>query len=188
MIAVQAPFAHQTARAITIAAASGERSARPKAIGTCAKDQFAAYVRVPQLQSLRLLCLLHVDPRHSIAGDQRPLRVRPKSAQDIPGRPMGSLSTMAMSMLLRRLDATITVHEFRSSFRDWAAETGVEFSVAEQCLAHAIGSNVTRSYLRTSMLERRRPVLASWAAFVTGEADSNVVPLRRPDHGHRPAP
>jgi hypothetical protein len=39
----------------------------------------------------------------------------------------------------------------------------VEFSVAEQCLAHAIGSNVTRSYLRTSMLERRRPVLASWA-------------------------
>ena len=53
---------------------------------------------------------------------------------------------MAMSMLHRRLDATITVHGFRSSFRDSAAETGVEFSVAEQCLAHAIGSNVTRSY------------------------------------------
>ena len=49
---------------------------------------------------------------------------------------------MAMSMLLHRLDATITVHGFRSSFRDWAAETGVEFSVAEQCLAHAIGGNV----------------------------------------------
>jgi hypothetical protein len=73
---------------------------------------------------------------------------------------MGLLSTMAMSVLLRRLDATITVHGFRSLFRCWAAETGVEFSVAEQCLAHAIGSNVTRSYLRTSMLELRRPVLA----------------------------
>jgi integrase len=75
---------------------------------------------------------------------------------------MGPLSTMAMSMLLHRLDATITVHGFRSLFRDWAAEIGVEVSVAEQCLAHAIGRNVTRSYLRTSMLELRRPVLASW--------------------------
>jgi hypothetical protein len=46
-------------------------------------------------------------------------------------------------------------------------------------LARAIGSNVTRSYLRTSMLELRRPVLESWAAFLTGGADSNVVPLRR---------
>ena len=92
---------------------------------------------------------------------------------------MGLLSTMVMSMLLRRLDATITVHGFRGSFRDWAAETGVEFSVAEQCLAHAIGSNVTRSYLRTSMLERRKPVLASWASFVCGETGDNVVKLRR---------
>jgi integrase len=92
---------------------------------------------------------------------------------------MGLLSPMAISMLLRRLDATRTVHGFRSSFRDWAAEAGMEFSVAEQCLAHAIGSNVTRSYLRTSMLERRRPVLASWASFVCGETGDNVVKLRR---------
>jgi integrase len=84
-----------------------------------------------------------------------------------------------MSMLLHRLDATITVHGFRSSFRDWAAETGVEFSVAEQCLAHAIGGNVTRSLLRTSMLELRRPVIASWASFVCGETGDNVIELRR---------
>ena len=86
---------------------------------------------------------------------------------------------MAMSMLLHRLDATITVHGFRSSFRDWAAETGVEFSVAEQCLAHAIGGNVIRSYQHSSMLERRRPVLSSWATFVTGETADNVVALNR---------
>ena len=92
---------------------------------------------------------------------------------------MGLPSTMAMSMLLRRLDATITVHGFRSSFRDWAAEAGMEFSLAEQCLAHAIGSNVTRSYLRTSMRELRRPVLASWASFVCGETGDNVVELRK---------
>jgi integrase len=95
------------------------------------------------------------------------------------GRPMRPLSTMAMSMMLRRLGVPVTVHGFRSSFRDWAAEQGVAFDLAEASLAHAIGSNVTRSYLRTSMLELRRPVLASWASFVTGEADSNVVPLRR---------
>jgi integrase len=91
---------------------------------------------------------------------------------------MGLLSTLAMSMLLRRFDATITVHGFRSSFGDWAAETGVEFAVAE-CLAHAIGSNVTRSYLRTSMLELRRPVIASWASFVCGQTGDDVVELRR---------
>ena len=81
--------------------------------------------------------------------------------------------------VLRRLDATITVHGFRSSFRDWAAETGVEFSVAEQCLAQCHSSNVNRSYLRTSMLELRRPVLASWGSFVCLETGVNVVELRR---------
>jgi integrase len=80
-----------------------------------------------------------------------------------------------MSMLLHRLDATITVHGFRSSFRDWAAETGVEFSVAEQCLAHAIGGNVTRSYLRTSMLELRRSV----GVICLRRDGDNVVELRR---------
>ena len=55
----------------------------------------------------------------------------------------------------------------------------VEFSVAEQCLAHAIGSNLNRSYLRTSMLELRRPVLATWASFVCGETGDNVIELRR---------
>ena len=76
---------------------------------------------------------------------------------------------MAMSMMLRRLGVPVTWHGIRSSFRDWAAEQGVAFDLAEASLAHAIGSNVTRSYLRTSMLKLRRPVLASWASFVGGE-------------------
>ena len=86
----------------------------------------------------------------------------------------------ALAMLMRRLRAgQFTVHGFRSSFRDWAAETGVVFEVAEASLAHAIGSNVTRSYLRTTMLERRRPIMAAWANFVCGSDADNVVPLRR---------
>jgi hypothetical protein len=51
---------------------------------------------------------------------------------------------MAMSMLLRRLDVPVTVHRFRSSFLDWAAEQGVAFEVAEQCLARATGDAVWR--------------------------------------------
>jgi integrase len=84
-----------------------------------------------------------------------------------------------MAMLMRRLGAgQFTVHGFRSSFRDWAAETGVVFEVAEASPAHAIGSNVTRSYLRTTMLERRRPIMAARANFVRGSDADNVLPFK----------
>jgi integrase len=96
-----------------------------------------------------------------------------------PGRPMRALSTMAMAMMLRRLDTPVTVHGFRSSFRDWAAEQGVPFDLAEASLAHAIGSNVTRSYLRTSMLELRRPIMAKWAKFLSGEPSADVIDIKR---------
>jgi integrase len=96
-----------------------------------------------------------------------------------PGRPMRPLSTMAMSMMLRRLGVPVTVHGFRSSFRDWAAEQGVAFELAEASLAHTIGSNVTRAYLRTSMLELRRPILQKWADYVTGSDADNVITLKR---------
>ena len=89
---------------------------------------------------------------------------------------MGLLSTMAMSTLLRRLDVPVTVHGFRSSFSRLGGRARGPVELAE---AHAIGSNVTRSYLRTSMLELRRPVLASWASFVCGETGDNVVELRK---------
>jgi hypothetical protein len=72
-----------------------------------------------------------------------------------------------------------TVHGFRSAFRDWAGDHGVEFEVAEQCLAHKVGNAVTQAYLRTTMVERRRKVMADWAAFLAGEADAGtVVPIR----------
>jgi hypothetical protein len=42
------------------------------------------------------------------------------------------------------------VHGFRSTFRDWAGDQGVDFEIAEACLAHAIGNSVTLAYLRTT--------------------------------------
>ena len=56
-------------------------------------------------------------------------------------------------------------------------------------LAHAVGNAVTRAYLRTTMLERRRKVMADWAALLAGESDAaKVVPLKaRGDRGDQPA-
>jgi integrase len=88
---------------------------------------------------------------------------------------------MAMTMTMRRLGVKeFTVHGFRSSFRDWAGDHGVEFDVAEQCLAHKVVNAVTQAYLRTTMVARRRPVMEAWASFLlTGKsAGAKVVPFK----------
>ena len=92
-----------------------------------------------------------------------------------PGRPMKPLSNMSMVMLMRRLNVPVTVHGFRSSFRNWAAKQGVAFEVAEACLAHAVGNAVTRAYLHTTVPELRRPVMINWANYI---CPSNVIQLR----------
>jgi integrase len=93
----------------------------------------------------------------------------------IPKRP---LSNMALSMLMRRMNIDVTVHGFRTSFRTWASEIGhVEFELAESCLSHRVGNAVSRAHNRSNLLERRRPVMASWANYVEGNADAKVLAL-----------
>jgi integrase len=76
-----------------------------------------------------------------------------------------------MAMAMKRLGAgEFTVHGFRSSFRSWCADQGVAFEVAEACLAHAPGNAVVQAYQRSSMLERRRPVMQAWARHLEGES------------------
>ncbi len=63
----------------------------------------------------------------------------------------------------------VTVHGFRSTFRDWAAErTDMPSEIAELCLAHTVGNRVERAYKRTNMLAKRRELMDQWAAFATG--------------------
>jgi integrase len=62
----------------------------------------------------------------------------------------------------------ITLHGFRSSFRDWCAENGVSRDLAEASLAHDIGSKVEKAYNRTALIEQRRAVMERWAAFAYG--------------------
>ncbi len=79
------------------------------------------------------------------------------------GRP---LSNMAMLMVLRGLEVDVTVHGFRSSFRDWAAETtDYPGEVAEMALAHVVADAVERAYRRGDLFEKRRGLMDAWAAF-----------------------
>ena len=81
------------------------------------------------------------------------------------------LSNMSMLMLLRRMEVDgVTVHGFRSTFRDWASEVAeVPREVAEKSLAHAVGSSVERSYARSDLLDRRRDLMERWSRFVASE-------------------
>ena len=94
-----------------------------------------------------------------------------------PGRP---LSGMAMEMCLRRMKVEgVTVHGFRSSFRDWAGDsTQFPRELAEAALAHVAGDETERAYRRGDALERRRMMMAAWAAFCEPRGSAHVVPLR----------
>jgi integrase len=81
-----------------------------------------------------------------------------------PGRP---LSIMAMTMVLRRMKrGDLTVHGFRSCFRDWVGEaTGTPREVAEAALAHALESKTEAAYARGDLFAKRRRLMDDWAKF-----------------------
>jgi integrase len=95
-------------------------------------------------------------------------------------QPTKPLSSMAMSMLLRRMKAGVTVHGFRSSFRDWAAEsTGFPHEVCEMALAHTIANKAEAAYRRGDLFQKRRKLMEAWAGFCTGLATGMVVPIQK---------
>jgi integrase len=99
------------------------------------------------------------------------------------GRKAGGLSNMAMASVLRRMErAEITVHGFRSTFRDWAAEaTTSPNHVVEMALAHAVGNKVEAAYRRGDLFEKRRELLAEWGRYCAtprNEHQGNVRPIR----------
>mgnify|MGYP000309156219 FL=1 len=85
------------------------------------------------------------------------------------------LSNMSMLMLLRRMKVEgVTVHGFRSTFRDWAGEdANVPREVAEKSLAHTVGSDVERAYARSDLLEKRRVLMKEWSQFVASGSIEN---------------
>ena len=99
--------------------------------------------------------------------------VRPKEDPNgeafvFPGAKKGSpLSQMAMLILLRRMDrADITAHGFRSTFRDWVAEsTAFAGEIAEAALAHVVGDKVEAAYRRGDLFDKRRKLMEAWADY-----------------------
>ena len=83
-----------------------------------------------------------------------------------PGRP---LSNMAFEMMLRRLDygTRTSPHGFRSSFRTWALEaSGTDWALAELALAHNLGGGEVIPYVRSDLLDQRRPLMQSWCDYL----------------------
>jgi integrase len=93
----------------------------------------------------------------------------------------GALGNMALAAVLKRMKRLdITVHGFRSTFRDWAAErTNYPNHVVEQALAHSIGSAVEAAYRRGNLFDKRVRLMADWAHYCTSPApEGAVVPWR----------
>lgn len=99
-----------------------------------------------------------------------------------PGAKEGKpLSDMSLTAVLRRMDRNeITVHGFRSTFRDWAAEsTAYPGEMVEMALAHTIGNKVEAAYRRGDLFEKRRRLMQDWSDFCDRKEStaSNVIPI-----------
>ena len=95
------------------------------------------------------------------------------------GRP---LSGMAMTMQLRRMKrGDITVHGFRSTFRDWASEqTSFPHETCEHALAHRISDKAEAAYRRGDQFEKRRKLMEAWDVCCEPRTTANIVPMRKP--------
>lgn len=111
----------------------------------------------------------------------------PKSEWVFPGASRvdrePTLSSMALLMTLRRMNrADLTAHGFRSTFRDWAAETtNFPREAAEAALAHTIGDKVEAAYRRGDLFEKRRRLMNAWDGYCATPAAERgaVVAMRR---------
>ena len=86
------------------------------------------------------------------------------------------LSNMSMLMLLRRMNVEgVTVHGFRSTFRDWVSETtNTSREISEMSLAHKVGSIVEQAYARSDLLDKRRLLMERWSKYVANQ-ETNIV-------------
>jgi len=99
------------------------------------------------------------------------------------GQRGGTLSDMSLSKMMRLAKAGTTVHGFRSSFRDYAAEQmpTIPAMVAEMALAHRVGTATEQAYLRSDLRDMRRALMDGWGRFVAPSLSGvggNVTPIR----------
>ena len=120
------------------------------------------------------------DPAIAVLGQARELDDGSSLIFASPVRKSKAMSDMTLMKVLRStgLADRATVHGFRSSFRDWAAErTNTPHAVMELALAHAVGNSVEQAYARSDLLAKRRRLMNRWAVFITGGNARKVVRL-----------
>ncbi len=88
-----------------------------------------------------------------------------------PGQRGKGLSNMAFLQLLKRMNRTeITIHGFRSTFRDWAAEqTAYPSDVVEMALSHSVGNQVQKAYFRSDLFEKRAALMRDWDEYLRAQ-------------------
>lgn len=90
-----------------------------------------------------------------------------------------ALSDMTLTSVLRRMGQTVTVHGFRSTFRDWAGETtAYPREVIEHALAHQLKDKAEAAYARGTLFDKRRRLMADWAKHCAIGTASKVTPIR----------
>jgi integrase len=91
----------------------------------------------------------------------------------------GVISDATMSRLMERRDMDARPHGFRSSLRDWIAETtDTPHEIAETCLGRTVGGSVERAYRRTDFLEQRHVLMERWAKYLISQIEP-VLPLAK---------
>jgi integrase len=103
--------------------------------------------------------------------------------------PKARLSKMAMTYVMERLNQSVTIHGFRSSFRDWAGETtAFAHDICEAALAHVRGDQSVRAYARGDLFLKRRKLMEAWAEYCAAKPAAKhkkVVTLRRAEGERR---
>lgn len=107
--------------------------------------------------------------------EEKRLSPHPRAAFVFSGRKAGThVSAQALAKHLHgtELKGKLVAHGLRSIARSWAADQSVPFEVAEACLSHVVGSQVSRAYQRSDFLEARRAVMRAWSAHIADCARS----------------
>jgi integrase len=95
-------------------------------------------------------------------------------------KPGKHLTVRAPLTLLRSMRVDATVHGFRSTFRDWAAEcTNFTNEVCEAALAHVIENKAEAAYRRGDLFDKRRKLMEAWAAYCCAPKSGKIVAFKR---------
>jgi integrase len=130
-----------------------------RAVWTVGRDRMKGNREWRQPLNAEALAVLAIQAEHRVADN--PLI--------FPGPRGGQLSDVAMNQTLHAIKPDVTAHGFRSSFRMWGADAGLDRQALEFALAHTIKDRVESAYMRSDLFDIRVDIMAKWAAFLSSK-------------------